>query len=54
MAFQKIMHAFLWTGTDMFQNGKHLSGLGVLDLHLLGVALHARWLWLHRTDPSRA
>jgi hypothetical protein len=40
----KIMHAFLWTRTDMVQNGKnlvawnrvqrplHLGGLGIIDL----------------------
>jgi hypothetical protein len=31
-----------------------MGGLGIMDLHLLGVALRARWLWLHRTDLTRA
>jgi hypothetical protein len=51
--FQKLMRAFLWTGTDMVQSGKclvawcriqwplHLGGLGMIDLRLLGVVLHA-------------
>jgi hypothetical protein len=32
------------------QRPLHLGGLGVLDLHLLGIALHVRWLWLHRVE----
>jgi hypothetical protein len=60
------MRALLWTGTDVIQNGKalaawsraqrplHLGGLGVKDMHLLGIALRARWLWLQRTDLGRA
>jgi hypothetical protein len=28
------------------------GGLGVPDLKLLGIALRARWLWLHRADAS--
>jgi hypothetical protein len=63
---QKLMSAFLWSGTDMVQNGKHLvawsrvqcplllGGLGVLDMRLLGVALRVRWLWLLKTNPSQA
>jgi hypothetical protein len=58
------MWVFLWTGTDMVQSGRcmvawsHIQrplqrgGLGVKDLRFLRVALHARWLWLHRTDPD--
>jgi hypothetical protein len=61
-ALNKIMTAFLWIGTNMVQGGKclvawkhiqrplHLRGLGVLDLDLFGMALHAHWLWLHRMD----
>jgi hypothetical protein len=64
-ALQKLMTAFLWTGTDMIQGGKclatwkcvqrplHLGGFGVLDLKLLGTALHSRWLWLQYMDPDR-
>jgi hypothetical protein len=60
------MRALLWTGTDVIQNGKalvawsraqrplHLGGLGVKDMHLLGIAVRARWLWLQRTDLGRA
>ncbi|KAL6654017.1 hypothetical protein ACP70R_007482 [Stipagrostis hirtigluma subsp. patula] len=29
------------------------GGLGLLNLEFLGYALRMRWLWLHRTDPSR-
>jgi hypothetical protein len=28
------------------------GGLGVLNLELFGWALHARWLWLQKTDAS--
>jgi hypothetical protein len=36
------------------QRPPHIGGLGVIDLRLLGVALRAGWLWLHRIDPARA
>jgi hypothetical protein len=64
--FQNLMRAFFWMCTNMVQSGKclvawcriqrplHLGGLGMMDLRLLGVALCARWLWLHLTDPARA
>lgn len=29
------------------------GGLGVRDLHRVGIALRMRWLWLQRTDPRR-
>jgi hypothetical protein len=57
-AFHKVMRAFLWTRTDVVQNGKvlvawnrmqwplHLGGLRVMDFHLHGIVLHIRWLWL--------
>jgi hypothetical protein len=63
-ALKKLMTTFLWTGS-MVQAGKclvawnrvqhplHLGGLGVLNLRVFGTALHARWLWLERMDPSR-
>jgi hypothetical protein len=47
---------------DTIQNGKalvtwtrvqrplHLGGLGVIDMRLMGVALHVRWLWLLKTN----
>jgi hypothetical protein len=53
-------------GTDIVQNGKclvawprvqrplHLGGLGISDLKLMGIALRARWLWLHRTEQHRS
>lgn len=31
-----------------------LGGLGVIDLKLAGFALRTRWLWLQKTDGSRA
>jgi hypothetical protein len=65
-ALEKIMKAFLWTGTDTIQAGKclvawssiqqplHHGGLGILDLKLFSTALRLRWLWLSQTDSSRA
>lgn len=31
-----------------------LGGLGIIDLKLAGYALQTRWLWLQKTDSSRA
>jgi hypothetical protein len=31
-----------------------LGGLGITDLKLAGFALQSRWLWLQKTDNSRA
>jgi hypothetical protein len=57
-AIRRLMTTFLWTSTDMVQARKclvawkrvqrplQLGGLGVMDLDLLGIALHTRWLWL--------
>jgi hypothetical protein len=65
-SMRKLMSAFLWSGTYIVQNGKHLvawswvqrplllCGLGVLYMRLLEVALRVRWLWLLKTDPNRA
>jgi hypothetical protein len=62
----KFMSTFLWSGMNIIQNGKHLvawsrvqlplllSGLGVLDMRLLGVSLQVWWLWLPTTDPNWA
>lgn len=64
-AIEKIMRAFLWTGSDTVVAGKCLlawtrvtrpythGGLGVTDLRLFGFALRARWCWLRRVDPQR-
>jgi hypothetical protein len=61
----KAIRAFFWTGKKQVRGGQCLvswdaicqpkcfGGLGVKDLHLLGLALRARWDWLKRTDPSR-
>jgi hypothetical protein len=61
-----ICRRFLWTGTEGSVHGKcmvawpavcrptDLSGLGVPDLHLTGIALQARWLWLRHTNETRA
>jgi hypothetical protein len=55
---RKLMTTFMWMGTNVVQRGKcllawdrvqrpmNLGGLGVLDLNLFGVALHACWIWL--------
>ena len=32
----------------------NLGGLGILNLHVMGWALQIRWLWLAKTDSSRA
>lgn len=60
-----ICRKFLWTGTEGSVRGKcmvawpvvcrptDLGGLGVPDLHLTGIALQARWLWLRHTDETR-
>jgi hypothetical protein len=64
-AMDKIMKAFLWTGSDVVQAGKCLvawlkvqrplclGGLGVFDLQSMGIALRVRWLWLHHVDTAR-
>lgn len=31
-----------------------LGGLGILNLSLMGMSLRMRWLWLARTDLSKA
>jgi hypothetical protein len=33
---------------------RELGGLGIVDLRRLGIALHLRWEWLRRTDPTRS
>jgi hypothetical protein len=55
---REFMTTFMWMGTNVVQRGKcllawdrvqrplHLGGLGVLDLNLFSVALHACWIWL--------
>lgn len=30
-----------------------MGGLGIPDLHLIGIALQCRWLWLRHTDETR-
>jgi hypothetical protein len=62
---EKIMKAFLWTGTEEVKAGKcavawcrvkrslALGGLGITDLILQGMALKIRWLWLQRQHPDR-
>jgi hypothetical protein len=63
---QKTLKAFLWSGMEVLQNGKTcvawrkvqrpvpLGRLEIMDLGLMGIALRARWLWLHRSDPGRS
>lgn len=60
-ALEKIMKAFLWSGTEVVSSGKcsvawayvqrplQLGGLGVLDPQRSGQALRLRWIWLRRT-----
>ena len=61
-----ICRKFLWAGGDSSVHGKcmvawdtvcrptELGGLGINDLRLTGYALQTRWLWLQKTDDSRA
>jgi hypothetical protein len=63
---EKIERGFLWAGRKEAHGGScHVNwgtvcrpidrgGLGVLNLDKAGIALRLRWLWLSRTDPSRA
>jgi hypothetical protein len=65
-AIQRILKAFLWSGSEVVQNRKYIvtwcrvqrpvnyGGLGVLDMRLLGIALQARSPWPHRADASRS
>jgi hypothetical protein len=51
---QKVLKAFLWSGSEVIQNGEcivawrrvqrplHLGGMGIMDMRLLGIALRAR------------
>jgi hypothetical protein len=53
-ALQKILKVFLWSSSEVIQNGKcivalsrmqrhlHLGGMGIMDLRLLGIALRVR------------
>jgi hypothetical protein len=63
---EKIKRGFLWAGRAA-ANGGHChvnwkrvcrpisyGGLGVQDIERAGLALRLRWLWLSRTDDSRA
>lgn len=61
----RIRHGFLWCDSNNANGGQccvnwqrvcrplELGGLGIHDLHRMGVVLRTRWLWLQRTDPSR-
>jgi len=61
-----ICRRFLWTGKEGSVRGKctvawpvvcrptDLGGLGVPDLRLASIALQTRWLWLQKTDDTRA
>jgi hypothetical protein len=65
-AIDKIRRGFLWKGRKDIQGGcclvaletvqrpLELGGLGILNLEVMGWALQVRWLWLHKTDPSKA
>jgi hypothetical protein len=61
-----ICRRFFWAGGDVSIRGKamvawtmacrptDLGGLGISDLKLAGYALQTRWLWLQKTDNTRA
>lgn len=61
-----ICRKFLWVGKGDDVRGKcmvswgsccrptNLGGLGITDLKLASIALQSRWLWLQRTDTTRA
>jgi hypothetical protein len=61
-----ICKKFLWVGKDAAVRGKcmvagdtccrstELGGLGIPNLKLQGYALQTKWLWLQKTDNSRA
>lgn len=64
-ALEKIMRAFLWTGTEVVNGGKclvawskvqrplRLGWLGIHDLKRFGLALRLHWLWLQLTELDR-
>lgn len=61
-----ICRKFRWVGSDASVRGKcmvaweivcrptDLGGLRITDLRLAGYALQTHWLWLQKTDNSRA
>jgi hypothetical protein len=63
---EKIQRGFLWAGRADAQGGhchvnwQHVcrpieqGGLGVRDLERTGLSLRIRWMWLGRTDDTRA
>jgi hypothetical protein len=65
-AVNKLRSTFLWVGKNEANGGnclvawdalcapKCLGGLGLPNLRWMHVALRARWIWLQRTDRTRA
>jgi hypothetical protein len=65
-AVDKLRRGFLWAGNNEAHGGnclvawdavcapKHLGGLGLPNLRWMHAALRARWMWLQRTDSSKA
>ncbi|WVZ78989.1 LOW QUALITY PROTEIN: hypothetical protein U9M48_026623, partial [Paspalum notatum var. saurae] len=63
-AIDKLRRSFLWSGSAVSVQGRckvvwtrvcrpvEFGGLGITDLHLLGLALRVRWCWLQRSDPQ--
>lgn len=61
----RIIRDFLWHGRKDARAGcclvswarvcrpLELGGLGIRDLHRVGISLRVRWLWLHAADDSR-
>ena len=61
----RIIRDFLWHGRKDARSGSclaswarvcrpiELGGLGIHDLHRIGISLRVHWLWLHASDPSR-
>lgn len=64
-AIETLIRGFLWCGTKVASGGKcavawvnaccpkELGGLGIPNLHWMGMALRMRWMCLACTDPSK-
>jgi hypothetical protein len=53
-AFDTVKAGKCLVAWSSVQRPRHLGGLGIPDLKLLGMTLRLRWLWLQRTDPNHA
>jgi hypothetical protein len=64
-SIDKLRRASLWRGSEVVSGGhclvawktvcrpEKLGGLGIIDLHSMGLALQLRWIWLHRVEPDK-